>query len=156
MGASGWDYVTEYEGSVEASFAALQARVFHEEYGSDGTYGSLAELRADEGLMREEGTHSILDIERVVRTTDAPRYENGDLCTLRPLAADRAVHHFGTGRPTVGRYREVMAAANASMSHEEYERSLIGECRMRWTGLYVLLYAGNEPTHVGVFGYSGD
>lgn len=49
-----------------------------------------------------------------------------------------------------------MAAANASMSHEEYEQSLIGECRMRWTGLYVLLYAGDEPTHVGIFGYSGD
>lgn len=38
----------------------------------------------------------------------------------------------------------------------EYEQSLLGECRMRWTGLYVLLYAGKEPTHVGIFGFSGD
>ncbi|MET9959757.1 hypothetical protein ABZ128_11970 [Streptomyces sp. NPDC006326] len=156
MGASGWDYVTEYEGSVEASFAALQARVFDEKYGDGRTYASLAELRADEEFMGEEGTHSILDIERVVPSPDAPRHENGDFATLRPLATDRAVHHFGTDRPTVGRYREVLAAANASTTHEEYQRSLIGECRMRWTGRYVLLYAGDEPTHVGIFGCSGD
>jgi hypothetical protein len=32
------------------------------------------------------------------------------------------------------------------------------ECRMRWTGVYVVLYAGDEPepTHLGIFGYSGD
>ncbi|MFI6006275.1 hypothetical protein ACIA98_38875 [Streptomyces sp. NPDC051366] len=156
MGASGWDYVTEYAGSVEASFAALQAEVFDKDYGDGETYGSLAELRADEEFMCEEGTHSILDIDRVVHTTGAPRYETGDVGTLRPLAADRAVHHFGTDRPTVQRYGEVMAAANAAMSHQQFEQSLIGECRMRWTGLYVLLYTGEQPTHVGIFGYSGD
>ncbi|WP_405536689.1 hypothetical protein OG787_27090 [Streptomyces sp. NBC_00075] len=34
--------------------------------------------------------------------------------------------------------------------------TLIDECRMRWTGLYVVLYTGDEPTHLGIFGHSGD
>jgi hypothetical protein len=38
------------------------------------------------------------------------------------------------------------------------EETLMDECRMRWTGVYVVLYAGDEPepTHLGIFGYSGD
>ncbi|MFD6325504.1 hypothetical protein ACFWOL_22120 [Streptomyces sp. NPDC058442] len=34
----------------------------------------------------------------------------------------------------------------------------LDECRMRWTGVYVLLHTGDqpEPTHLGIFGYSGD
>ncbi|ROQ95482.1 hypothetical protein EDE04_1928 [Streptomyces sp. 2132.2] len=95
MGAGGWDYVTEYEGSVEASFAALQGRVFQRKYADGRRYTSLAELRADEQFLYEEGTHSILDIERVVRMTAAPGYESGGVGTLRPLAAGRAVHHSG-------------------------------------------------------------
>ncbi|MFG2265808.1 hypothetical protein [Streptomyces sp. NPDC048720] len=33
---------------------------------------------------------------------------------------------------------------------------LLDECRMRWTGVYVVLYTGDEPTHLGIFGFSGD
>ncbi|MFF3243400.1 hypothetical protein ACFYWY_06635 [Streptomyces sp. NPDC002870] len=157
MGASGWDYVTEHKGGIQASLDALHAQVFQEEYGDGATYRSLADLHADHEFMGQEGTHSILDIDRVVHTTDAPqRGKASDYGTLRPLAADRIVHHFGTNRPTVRQYEKVLAAAHGATDHQEYEQSLLGECRMRWTGLYVLLYAGKEPTHVGIFGFSGD
>ncbi|MFE3634743.1 hypothetical protein [Streptomyces sp. NPDC059168] len=41
-------------------------------------------------------------------------------------------------------------------SHKEHKQSLLGECRMRWTGYYVVLYSGDSATHLGIFGFSGD
>ncbi|MFD9034194.1 hypothetical protein ACFVZW_24085 [Streptomyces sp. NPDC059567] len=156
MGASGWDYVTGYDGDVEAAFAALQARVFQEEYGDDARYGSLEDLYEDEEFMGTEGTHTILDIDRIVATDTPPtRSEIADIGTLRPLALSRVVHHFGTDRPSVERYEELVAAAHEAES-QEHERSLLGECQMRWTGCYVVLYSGDTPTHLGIFGFSGD
>ncbi|MFD6292538.1 hypothetical protein [Streptomyces sp. NPDC060205] len=157
MGASGWDYVTGYDGDVEAALGSLQARVFQEEYGDGSRYRSLQELYADEEFMGEEGTHTILDIDQVV-ATDAPPTPSGiaDYGTLRPLALSRVAHHFGTDRPTVARYEELAAAAKEAASHEEHERSLFGECRMRWTGYYIVLHTEDRPTHLGIFGFSGD
>ncbi|MFF2998220.1 hypothetical protein ACFVTC_27265 [Streptomyces sp. NPDC057950] len=131
MGASGWNYVTGYRGDVEAALATLQARVFQEEYGDDARYRSLEDLYADEEFMGTEGTHTILDIDRVV-DTDGPPTRSGiaDYGTLRPLALNRVMHHFGTDHPSVERYEELVAAANEASSHEEYEQSLLGECRM--------------------------
>ncbi|MFE2584728.1 hypothetical protein [Streptomyces sp. NPDC059378] len=157
MGASGWDYVTEYDGDAAAALQALHARVFQEEYGDGSEYRSLEELYADEEFMGEEGTHTILDIDTVVAVDTPPKESRGsDYGTLRPLALDRVVHHFGTDRPTVEQYRSLVAAANATASHEEHERSLLGECRMRWTGYYIVLHADDKPTHLGIFGFSGD
>lgn len=42
------------------------------------------------------------------------------------------------------------------MGQLDSDEWLIGECRMRWTGIYVVLHTGDEPTHLGIFGYSGD
>ncbi len=61
------------------------------------------------------------------------------------------VHHFGTERPSVDQYEELVAAAD-----EEYEGSLLDECQMRWTGYHIVLYTADRPTHLGVFGFSGD
>ncbi|MGW0942376.1 hypothetical protein ACWD4O_07405 [Streptomyces sp. NPDC002623] len=72
MGASGWDYVTRFDGDVEAALANLHASVFQEEYGDGASYRSLEDLYADEEFMGAEGTHSILDIDRVVATDDPP------------------------------------------------------------------------------------
>ncbi|MFD8079614.1 hypothetical protein ACFV3E_44185 [Streptomyces sp. NPDC059718] len=157
MGASGWDYVTGYDGDVAAALAALQARVFRETYGDGARYKDLGELYEDDEFMGEEGTHTILDIHTVVATDDPPVPSRaGDYGTLRPLALSRVVHHFGTERPTVEQYSALVAAANEFTSHEEYERSLLAECRMRWTGCYVVLHSDGGPTHLGIFGYSGD
>ncbi|MFD3624205.1 hypothetical protein [Streptomyces sp. NPDC058698] len=160
MGASGWDYVTAYEGSVEKSLEALHRQVFDELYSHDDLYGSLGDLWADEEFMAEEGTHSILDIQRVVHTTAAPTpLAVEDYGTLRPLTHERVLHHFGTGRPTPVRFAEILDHdRTADRLPPDPEKTLLDECRMRWTGVYVLLYADDrpEPTHLGIFGYSGD
>ncbi|MEU9305547.1 hypothetical protein [Streptomyces sp. NPDC048269] len=157
MGASGWDYVTSYDGDVKAALATLQARVFQEEYGDGARYRSLEDLYEDEEFMGTQGTHTVLDIDRVVATDARPRRSDGaDYSTLRPLALSRVLHHFGTDRPTVERYEELIAAAGEAASPEEYERSLLGECQMRWTGYYVVLHSDDRPTHLGIFGFSGD
>ncbi|MER7464530.1 hypothetical protein [Streptomyces sp. NPDC097981] len=150
MGASDWDYVTDYEGSVEESLTALQARVFVEEFGEIGDYPDLAALWTDHEFMGTQGTHTILDVVRVV---PGPDEVDG---AVRPLAADRLLHHFGTDRPTVAQYEEALARAGRAMNHQEYAESLSAEADLRWSGLYVLLYTGDEPTHVGFHGSSGD
>ncbi|MFD7458815.1 MULTISPECIES: hypothetical protein [unclassified Streptomyces] len=157
MGACEWDYVVRYEGDVEAALASLQARVFQEEYGDDGRYRSLEDLYEDEEFMGNEGTQTILDIDRVVATDEPPTCSDiADYGTLRPLAIHRVMHHFGTDRPSVKQYEELAAAAGEAASHEEHEKGLFGECQMRWTGYYVVLYSGDKPTHLGIFGFSGD
>ena len=154
MGASGWGYVTPYRGSVEATLKALHDDVFQELYGDGDEYGSLDELYADEEFMGEGGTHSILDVQRIVETT-----EPSDYFTLRPLPTARLVHHFGTDRPTVEQYEDAMARAYEAMQTRPLwgeDTTLLGEDRMRWTGVYVVLYTDSQPTHVGFFGSSGD
>ncbi|GAA3865216.1 hypothetical protein GCM10023084_17880 [Streptomyces lacrimifluminis] len=47
-------------------------------------------------------------------------------------------------------------AYGAMGGHTDPKGNLIDECHMRWTGVYVILYTGDEPTHLGIFGYSGD
>lgn len=158
MGASGWEYVTPYEGSAEESLEALHEQVFQELYGDGDMYRRLEDLWADEEFMYEEGTHSILDIQRVVHSPAPPSPRNAeDYGTLRPLAHDRIVHHFGTDRPTPGRFGAVLAQAYAANRvPPASEETVLDECRMRWTGVYVVLYTDDKPTHLGIFGYSGD
>lgn len=158
MGASGWEYVVPFEGTVERTLEALHARVFEEEYGDDDTYASLEELWEDEEFMGNEGTHSILDIQRVVHTT-APPSERvvEDYGTLRPLGPDRLIRHFGTDRPSPAQFEEVVAQAYAAITIPPgAQETLLDECRMRWTGVHVVLYTDDQPTHLGIFGYSGD
>ena len=157
MGASGWGYVTPYKGSVEATLKALHDEVFQELYGEE--YGSLDELYADEEFMGEEGTHSILDVQRIVETTEPPQQRVADYFTLRSLPTARLVHHFGTDRPTVQQYEDAMTRAYEALRTRplmDEDTTLLGEDRMRWTGVYVVLYTDSEPTHVGFFGSSGD
>ncbi|WP_329134175.1 hypothetical protein OG552_18140 [Streptomyces sp. NBC_01476] len=157
MGASGWDYVTTYRGSVEATLEALHEEVFQEMYGDGEQYASREELYADEEFMGNEGTHSILDVRWIVKTIEPDQEVDYD--TVRPLTNARLVHHFGTDRPTVKQYQDAMARAYETMrtrSLEDEDTTLLGEDRKRWTGVYVLLYTEGEPTHVGFFGSSGD
>lgn len=156
MGASEWNYVTTYEGDVQASLDALHARVFVEEFGETGDYPDLAALWADTEFMGTGGTHTVLDVPRATTGSTGPAEG-----TLRPLSADRLLHHFGAARPTVARYEELRATAARAMSHQEYAQSLLGEEFPHWGGLYVLLYGeagggAGEPTHVAFFGCSGD
>ncbi|MFB7290228.1 hypothetical protein [Actinacidiphila glaucinigra] len=160
MGASGWSYVTPYRGSVGASLEALQGEVFAQEYGDGEEYSTIEELYADEEFMEEEGTHSILDVRRVVESTKSPRESCAeDYFTVRPLAPARLLIHFGTDRPTVQQYEDAIAHSYTLMGarrRDDRDTSLLEEDKMRWTGVYVLLHADDQPTHVGFFGSSGD
>ncbi|WP_328754212.1 hypothetical protein OHA28_08900 [Streptomyces sp. NBC_00269] len=56
-------------------------------------------------------------------------------------------------------YEDAMAQAYEAMSTRrpvDEDTTLLGEHRMRWTGVYVVLYTDSQPTHVGFFGASGD
>ncbi|MGW9031086.1 hypothetical protein ACWGQ5_44960 [Streptomyces sp. NPDC055722] len=159
MGATGWDYVTPYHGSIEATLEALHEEVFQELYGDGEEYKSREELYADEEFMGEAGTHSILDVYRIVDTPAAPGIRDWDYNTLRPLGPDRLMHHFGTEQPTLHQYEDAMARANEASyprSRRDKDTTLLDEHELRWTGLYVLLYSDGEPTHIGIFGTSGD
>ncbi|WP_413796900.1 hypothetical protein [Streptomyces iranensis] len=175
MGASGWDYLTRYQGGVEATLVAVQKRVLasgdyiwpwetRAEYGVAGDESlprpsSLDELDAakETDEFWDEGTHTILDIGEVVHTAEAPDpYDPDDSGTLRPLRHERIRHHFGTDRPTPAQFQELLARDRDGSIQPNLDQLLTDECRMRWTGLYVILYTDGEPSHVGIFGYSGD
>ncbi|MGW4650786.1 hypothetical protein [Kitasatospora sp. NPDC004289] len=160
MGASGWNYVTPYRGGVGASLEALREEVFAREYGGGEEYGTIEELYADEEFMEEEGTHSILDIHRIVQSTERPQPSSAaDYFTVRPLAPARLLVHFGTERPTVQQFEDAIARSYTRMQGRrpgDPDPSLLGEHEMRWTGFYVLLHTEGRPTHVGFFGASGD
>ncbi|MFF7543835.1 hypothetical protein ACFZCU_09375 [Streptomyces canus] len=56
-------------------------------------------------------------------------------------------------------HEDAMARAYEGMRTRrplEQDTTLLGEDRMRWTGVYVVLYTDSQPTHVGFFGSSGD
>ncbi|MFF7214614.1 hypothetical protein ACFZAU_29425 [Streptomyces sp. NPDC008238] len=161
MGATGWDYVTSYRGSIEATLEALHEQVFQELYADDEQYSDRAALYADESV-EESGTHSILDVRRIVGTPTGPGRGDWDYCTLRPLRSERLVHHFGTAEPTPQQFEDAMARAKAPSSPRPRRSrgaeglTLLDEQELRWTGHYVLLHSHGEPTHVGFFGISGD
>jgi hypothetical protein len=155
MGASGWSYVTRYDGDVRAALRDLRERVFRDqEYywrDDDERPGSIDELLSLRSVA-ESGTHSILDVARVVDTTDAPDWRRReDYGTVRPLAPDRVIGHFGTPTPSRAQFEE-LSENQAAPGFIEF----IDEVKLRGTGLYVLLYQGGTPVEVGIWGYSGD
>lgn len=160
MGASGWSYVTPYRGDVAESLRELRERVFRDKayYWWDDFEEDEPRPAAIAGIwaseeMKQSGTHSILDVDRVVGTTEAPGGGNWrtDLGTVRPLAADAIVRHFGTAKPSRAQF-EALADNPEAPGFAEF----IGEVTMSWTGRYVLLYDNGQPTEVGFWGYSGD
>jgi hypothetical protein len=166
MGGSGWEYVTPYEGSVEQSLRALHQRVFDDEFahcrspdyfGSPmQTYGSLEELWADEEFMGNIGTHTVIDVYRLVAANEQfGPYEHYN--SIRPLPDERLEYFFGTTRPTLRQYQEAIDHANQVVfTHPRTGRLLTDEADTRWTARYVVLYDEERPTHTGVFGSSGD
>ena len=160
MGASDWSYVTTYRGDVETSLRELQQRVFR-----DGEYywfwdhypgdHPIPRPAAIDGIwetetMRELGTHSILDVDQVLTTTDPPaRFDRNEYSTVRPLAAARVLHHFGTDQPTRAQFE---ALASPDSGNSDFWKEL----KLRSAGLYVLLYEEGAVASIGFWGYSGD
>jgi hypothetical protein len=112
VGASGWDYRAPYAGSVEATLIAVQQQVL-----MSGEYiwpwddidpedldegegvprpSSLADLAAakENEEFWEEGTHSILDIDRIVAADD------NQVGAIVPLSPAELRQVFGTEQPS--------------------------------------------------------
>jgi hypothetical protein len=146
VGASGWSYVVEYRGDPGAALAELRYTTLSRgdyfwDSVSDGHLGSRpASLAALDALRETEefweiGTHSVLDVDRVVPGPTGPEG------TVRPLSQRETVALFGTATPT----RAHFDAVAGTLPPDE-----------GWRGVYLLLYRDGRPTEIAFWGCSGD
>ncbi|MFE4250423.1 hypothetical protein ACFRU3_13060 [Streptomyces sp. NPDC056910] len=135
MGASGWDYYVPYQEGLNAALQQLRHEVFEAgDYYWEPRPQSLKELWEDESVQ-ESGTHSILDIFRVVGPDDTPDYN-----TVVPVTAEEARELLGTDKLTRAHVKDF----------DVFPRS-------RWIGRCAVLHddEGN-PQEIHFWGHSGD
>jgi hypothetical protein len=138
MGASGWHYFVPYQADIAAALAALRADVFAKK-----TYYGKRALEAktiDDAvrLAAEEGTHSVLDIHRVVDTPHPPTSD-----ALRYFA------RLGSVAPAVIEGRPTRA---------ELEREVMTLCSScgRGTAVWTIAYRDGVPHELLFAGKTGD
>jgi hypothetical protein len=150
MGASGWEYYVPYQVDVTAALRDLQAQVFergeivwHGEWkpGRSLIPATLDELWQDQ-WAQTEGTHSILDVDRVID----PHDYTGDMMTVRPLTDDEVQTCIGSDKPT-----------RADFERAYQDGGLVELIAERWNGCCTVLFADDgEPTEIVFWGISGD
>ncbi|RKR87834.1 hypothetical protein BDK92_2135 [Micromonospora pisi] len=147
MGASGWDYFVPYQPDLRVALRDLRQRVFAEgdywwargEIGKsasdhDNRPATLDELFEDE-WVQESGTHSILDMYKIVSDGEQPDYG-----TVQPVTPAEALRCAGTERLT----RDHLEAIN----HLAEER---------WFGRCAILHdPTGQPREIYFWGFSGD
>ncbi len=148
VGASAWDYSVPYQPDLNAALVELQATVL-----ADGTYywaaggrafgqalehanrpTTMDDLWADE-IVQSEGTHSILDMERVLGPGEAPGF-----ATVEPVTPDEARRCAGT---------EVLTREHVPLLEELAVQRWYGRCA-------VLHGPDGQASEIYFFGYSGD
>ncbi|MET7396842.1 hypothetical protein ABZS66_25500 [Dactylosporangium sp. NPDC005572] len=148
MGASGWDYYVPYQPDLQAALHELRQRVFETgdywwavpyEFGKSAADfpdrpRTEAELWAEE-IVQESGTHSILDMSRVVAEGAAP-----DFGTVQLVTEVEAVERLGVAKLT--------------RAHVDALQPLATQ---RWFGRCAVLHdAIGEPIEIYFWGFSGD
>lgn len=146
MGASSWQYFVPYDLDLKAVLEALRRREFEQQKyyflpGDEGWPSTMAQLFADENVQ-EEGTHSILDIFRIISPEDEDGYG-----TLRPLRPEEVVRHFGSATPD---------RAAFDRAHDNTARGGLLLSGRRWSGYCTPLYNDGVPVQIVIWGYSGD
>jgi hypothetical protein len=161
VGASGWDYQAPYAGSVEATLIAVQEQVlmsddyiwpwedmgdpeYRDEDEAVPRPSSLAELNAAKEIEEfwDEGTHTILDVNRVI-VGDDDQAE-----AIRPLSSTELNRVFGTEQPS---------AADFDRVYQPGPGGPLGDlCGERWTGRSMVIYKDGTPAEVYFWGFSGD
>jgi hypothetical protein len=148
--ATRWRYFAPYQDDVAAALTTLQRSVLASgdfrwpESGGEGlgprptTLQELAAVRRTEAFWLE-GTHSILDMDRVVESGEAP--VDG---TVRGMSPEEIAAIFQAERPT----RERFEAA--------YEAGKLGVDRGRWSGRWLVLFDGPALSEIAFWGSSGD
>jgi hypothetical protein len=148
VGASGWDYYVAYQPDLQAALDELRRRVFEAgdywwavpyEFGKSAADfpdrpRTEAELWADESVQ-ESGTHSILDMSRVVTDGEEP-----DFGTVQPVTEAEALDRVGV----------------ATLTREHVE-ALGPLAEQRWFGRCAVLHdAAGKPNEIYFWGFSGD
>jgi len=154
VGASGWDYRAPYAGSVEATLIAVQEQVLTsgdyiwpcddidpEDLGEDEGAprpSSLAELAAAKEIEEfwDEGTHTILDIDRVVAADD------NQVGAIVPLSSAELRQVFGTEQPSAADFdRRYTSGLVGPLDLSD----LLGE---RWSGRSLVIHKDGNPAEV--------
>lgn len=150
MGASGWSYRMAFHGDIAAALEALQRQAF-----DDGDYywphdgrnpgfpvrprpSSVEELWQDE-VAQETGTHSILDVDRVIASTDTD-----GVGTVRPLKPEEILSYFGTCTPTPQDFDRVVG------------QHALPDRMPSWSAWCMPLSVDGLPAHLAIWGFSGD
>ncbi len=163
MGASGWGYFVPYQPDIEKALHELREQVFRSsdyflrppiEINPDDYTDMPEEVREQVPLWiereesfsqpttidalvewnGEEGTHSIIDIERIKPT---PTYG-----AAAPLSKEQLARLFGTDKP--------------ERSMVERKADEIQSLRGRWEATYTIVYKNGTPDEIFFTGYSGD
>ena len=173
MGASGWAYFVEYQADLPAAFAALQAKVFADGdywWAVPGEWGksardypnrprTLDELFADE-RVQESGTHSILDMRRVLDEGEPQRYGWLEAAMHHPfdfdrLAAEHGEPEYGTVAPVT--VAEALGTAGTERLTREHLEAVEELAKHRWFGRCAVLHDGaGAPSELYFWGSSGD
>lgn len=171
MGGSGWEYRVPFVGSVAGSLVATQEQVLSSgdyiwpwEYDDAGHVDvdvdvgeddddddvatrprSLAALGRAKQVEEfwDEGTHSILDVERVWSEEDEDVFG-----LVRPLTTDEAEQVLGAETPS---------ALDFDRVHQPGPSGPLADLTgPRWSGRSVVIYAAGAPVEVYFWGVSGD
>ena len=150
LGASGWDYYAAYDEDLDRVLEVLQQGVIaaQEYYWAEDdldrptTLAEFRTMRRDEDLegLAEEGTHSILDIEKIQPPGSADEFG-----TLVALSEAEVVAAFGTDTPTRAQFDAV---------YQEGMNTIVDF--PRWSGRVTTVFDEQQPIGVVVWGYSGD
>ena len=146
MGGHPWFYDVPYQPDIDKALQELRRTEF-----AAGRYNPVirfpdfplgpdspapgpqhASIKAALRASREDGTRSILDMERV---SERPEY-----CAVSPLPEAELVTLYGTNQPT----------------HDMVEELLFLEDAERGQGIYIILYKDGAPSEILFAGYSFD
>ncbi|GAA2611705.1 hypothetical protein [Paractinoplanes durhamensis] len=173
MGASGWDYYVPYQPDRYAAFVGLRQRVFESGefwWAVPGEPGKMArdypnrpqtedELWSEESV-RLAGTHSILDMYRVLNDDEKPNY--GWL----PFAYETFEEYMALvnehGNPDYGiiapltEAEAIAVTGSAKLTHDHVEK-ITELAQYRGIGRCVVLHdPDGTPAELYFWGYSGD
>lgn len=149
MGSSFWYYYVPYQDPA-AALRDLHREVlrtgdfywsdFHDPE-SEPKPTTFRELAQDE-QAQEEGTHSILDVYRIIGPNEAD-----DFGTVRSLNGEDIETHLGTPRPTRADMERGLLKGSGPLAN-------LGP---RWRGFCTTVYSDEgEPSELAFWGYSGD
>jgi hypothetical protein len=147
MGGHLWFYLVDYEADINAALQKLRLREFqagrynpvvwfpqfpvNPQFPSPGPQHRSIEKAVE--ASNEDGTRSILDMERVSKTPD--------YCAVAPLPEETLLEFFGTNKPT-----DEMVE-NSDELFESLERG---------QGVYIVVYNNDQPSGIFFAGYSFD